>query len=501
MVEEEVYGAHVRLRYATLINTLTRGLSVFASLLFVVSVTRRLDVIEFGTWTMIFKYISYVTPFAVIYSYWLPRTISRGINTSLTGLFLAFTLGLTATIAYTSIAYGVSIAFNQPLIPLMIASIIVFTEYVNSGLRSIVLSHSPQYVGVSTLTLRITQAILGLLLVVFWRLGLYGAVLAAILGRVATTMLLLIVNMKVIRRSSLDFETMRLWIKRAWLPLYSGFTPSILALDALVVRFFSGSEEPIAYYGIAFSVLSVVLISTQSLPALYSRLLAKRNIEDVVEVYWLIFMITTPLIMLVIAYAEPIAAIYSLTYVKASQVLRLFAIASIVQLLTAIFRTTLRGLESRDVNVENYGLRGTVLFKIPTINLIFTTAYVIILALTSYLIHDPILLASTWGIIYIFRLIAILTSYYRLLKVEFNVNLPIKTLVLYNLKFFISSLIIPIIAFYYPVEPKLSIYPLLQDLIPALLLAATSYFIILFIIDGKMRDLVRRVFEYLFVRS
>ncbi|RLE86862.1 MAG: hypothetical protein DRN04_18945, partial [Thermoprotei archaeon] len=141
----ELYGAKVRLKFSIIMNFIMRFLSLFAGLLFTVSVTRRLSVEEFGVWVMLFKYISYVLPFAAIFTYWLPRTISRGFNTAKSGIFLSILLGLTASIAYLSISWGAYVFFNQPFTPLLLASIIVLQEYLYRGLLYIALSHAPQY--------------------------------------------------------------------------------------------------------------------------------------------------------------------------------------------------------------------------------------------------------------------------------------------------------------------------------------------------------------------
>lgn len=493
--EDEVYGLKVRLTYATLINYVSRILGLIASLLFVVSVTRRLSVEEFGFWTMIFRYISYVLPLASIYSYWLPRTISRGFNTAKTGLLLSIILGSIATIAYLSISYGVSQVFNQPLGILLLASIMVLLDYVNSCLSSISIAFSPQNVGYASLTLRIVQALLGLFLVVSYRLGLYGAVLSAIGGRASSLLLQLFLNMKVIGRSKLSIRTGKEWFSKAWLPIYSHIVPSITALDVTIVRWMSGSEEAIAYYGISASLLGITLISTQSLPALYTRLLAGRNVRDIVEAFWISYMFTIPLTVGVIAYCEPILAIYNIKYVVASYAVRVFATASVFQLSTLILSTTLTGLESRDLNVQNSShLRSTVLFKVPTYRLLTVFVYLGVLAfLTNTFKSEPTLIAASWGLAYIVREVLSQLIYSTLLKREFNITLPLREVTVYVCKFLVSSIPIVLLSILYRVEPELSIYSNLIHLLPPVLLSALGYFGVLFIVDVKMRSLTKKI--------
>ena len=306
MRNDEVYGASVRLKYTTLINFFSRNLSNFASLAFIIFVTRRLSVEEFGIWTMIFRYMSYVLPFMAIYNYWLPRTISRGINTAKIGILLAIAIGGAASVAYVGIAYGVSTLFNQPLTLLVLALFILFQDYINGCLKSISIAHAPQYVGIAHLTLRIVQAALGILLVAFYRFGLYGAVISAIIGRTAMLAMLLVLNRKVISRSRIDMDIAKTWLRRSWLPIYNNIPLSILALDVVIIRTFSGTEEPIAYYGISLSLLGLAIASLQVMPALYSKLLAKRDMRDVIEAFWIAYMLSIPMMVGLLVYMEPI---------------------------------------------------------------------------------------------------------------------------------------------------------------------------------------------------
>jgi len=493
---DEVYGASVRLKYATLINFFSKNLSNFASLAFVIFVTRRLSVEEFGIWTMIFKYISYVTPFVVIFSYWLPRTISRGFNTAKTGLALAMTLGSTALIIYIGIAYGASIFFNQPLFPLLLASVLVLQEYLSNCLRSISTAHAPQYVGFSRLVLRTVQAVSGLFLVVLYRWGLYGAVLSVIVGRTCSLLLLFTINYKVIVKSKINFDVFKSWIKRSWLPLYGSFITMLFGLDAVVVRSISGSNQPIAYYGVAASLLGLMLASTRVMPALYARLLAKRDVRDIIEAFWIAYMLNVPMVIGVLVYTEPILAVYNIKYVIASWAIRVFAFTVLIRLFTSILRTVLSGLEFRDFINEDVNLKETVLFKVPSIDFIVTLIYLIILAVASYFFsYASEIVVLAWGLIYCGRFLSLTIMYDKLLKKEFNIKLPYNLFLKFIAKFSIASLGMVFIRLICPVEPQISIFPLLQELGPIIAISAVSYFAILYIIDMKFRSIVKAVWS------
>lgn len=420
----KVYGASVRLKYATLVNSLSKFLSLLAGLIFTVFVARRLTVLEFGLWTLVFKYISYVTPFTVIFTYWIPRTISQGVNTAKTGLFLAVFLGTIASLIYAGIAFSASVFLGQPLNYLLVALVIVFQFYIDRCLNSIASAHAPQYTGFSNVFLKTFQAVSAFLFVIVLKLGFLGVIISVIMGRIASISLLYYVDRPLITESKLDFNMVKDWIGKSWLPLFNSFTDVLLVLDALIVRSIFGSEEPIAYHGISMSLVGVTAVSTQVLPALYTRLLAKRNVNDILEAFWIASLLAIPSIVGLIVYTEPIAAVYNLKYVTAAWAIRVFAISSFLQLLFALLATSLRGLETRDFNTGN-SLTETVLFKMPVLKSLTTLLYLAAVGAVSYIfIGDAIRLVLSWGILYCLMWIATITAYNWLLMIEFRIDLP-----------------------------------------------------------------------------
>jgi len=497
VLKAEPYGAKVRLKFSIIVNFIMRFLSLFAGLLFTISVTRRLSVEEFGIWVMLFKYISYVLPFAAIFTYWLPRTISRGFNTAKSGIFLSILLGLTSSVIYLSISWGAYVFFNQPFTPLLLAAIIVLQEYLYRGLLYIALSHAPQYRGVSSFTIRMAQAVSALLLVVLLKLGLHGAVIAAIVGRSCGLLLLFVINKEILSRSVLDFGVVKNWIKRSWLPLYSKIVLMLTSLDAIIVRIIAGNETPIAYYGVSMSILGLASTRVHFSPALYARLLAKRDIRDVIEAFWLSYLLLIPMIIGILVYTEPILAVYNIKYVVASWIVRVFALAASLQVLSTLLATVIGGLERRDI-IEDIDLRETVLFKMPTLRLIIVILYLIILSLFSFLFRESELsIALCWSLAYLLRFILIIAFYNNLLIKEFNVHLPYKIFAKFTLKFLIASTPIVILSIIYRVEPHISIWDTLTHLLPAIFVAGTSYFLVLYVIDYKFRDLIKRGLSFI----
>ena len=95
------------------------------------------------------------------------------------------------------------------------------------------------------------------------------------------------------------------------------------------------------------------------------------------------------------------------------------------------------------------------------------------------------------------RFLLEIVFYNNLLMKEFRVRLPYNTFAKFTFKFLIASIPIIVLPIVYEVEPHVSIWVTLENLLPAILIAGVSYFSILYLIDHKFRDLVRRSLRYI----
>ena len=499
-MDKTPYGAKVRLRYATLINYTANFLSLATSFLFVLIVTRKLSVGEFSVWTMIFSYMNYMLLFTFIYTYWVPREISRGFNVARAGLTLSCILGSAASVLYLGIIYMASQTFNQPLTPLTLSTLLLFENYVYRALNSMSVGHKPQYTGIGNLIVRFFQAILALIALVLLKMGLTGAVVTVIIARALGILLLLKVNWFLIKSSEFRWETIKLWLKRSWLPLYSALLPSIFALDTVIALTLGKTEAAIAYYGVAISISGVASKSTVSAsPALYSRMLARGDKRDVEEVFWIIYAFSIPMVMGILAYTQPILAIFNPKYVAAALPVRIFVVSSLLMSWWSLMSVTLRGLEKADlIYTGSKPLVKSMLFKIPLTDYFAVTIYLSLVALAATMFSgNPYMIAIGWSIAFMSRhLIPLLV--FTIWSIRLKLELPFRRYASYLLKFlFASTPIIPL-SILVPVPIEKSIYSMVA---PAALVFATfigSYISILMAIDPKTRSLARAVIKEIF---
>ena len=487
-----LFAQRIRLRYAIFVNFTARIASYLIGLFFTVIITRKLSIEEFATWVLIFKYITYVVPLVIIYNFWLPRTISRGYNTAKAGLFLSLTLGSIATIIYIIIAYNTVIAFNYPFQILLLASVLVIERYIYRYLCALSISSAPHYIGYSNVILRTSQTILVFIFIFIYKLGLFGALMAVILGRTLSILILSILNYSIIVSSTLDLSIIKIWFKRSWLPLMNSLTVSFVALDVVLVRILYNSEKPIAFYGVISALLNLAVPATSVYPALYSRLLAKREVKDLFEAFWISYVLCIPVVVSILTYAEPLIAIYGVKYLEASWAARIFVLSSLLSTFVELLKTSLWGLETGDIDMNSdfgFELINSMLFKVPFFNIVVSSIYLCLLALVCISTSDAITLIILWGILYLIRYLMLVIAYVSLLK-EFKVSLNFKLFANVLIKCLLASTGILIIHMFVEVKPSVSIWQLLSDMMPVVLLSTISYFGLLYIIDEKFRKLL-----------
>lgn len=462
------------------------------SLYFVTLLTRRVSVEEYGVWVMITRYASYFVIPSAIYSFWLSRNISRGQNTSRTGLYSSIIMGITAIPFYLVLMQIISSEFEQPILPLIISAGFVFLDYISNSLNSISCGHSPQIGGYASFAFKVGQAISGWLFVGLWSLGLTGGVIAALIGRIMMNCLYLIMNYKLLKQSRFKPAIFISWLKTSWLPLFGSIVGMIYTFDVIVVRALYGNEVPIAFYGVATSIMGVVLFASVVTSSLYPKILSKGNLDDLREALWLILFLTMPVICIILFYAQPLCAIFGLKYVSAAAPLKIFAIASFIQILASLTGTSYVGLEKADENVLlSRTLLRSAIFKGTVMSLFVNILYIALIVAISFLISNVEVFVSLWGIISAISYALSFVFYILLLKRDFNQSFPFKILAR-DLVVFILPMVPAFLPFMlFRIELAEGFYQMFQNLFVPVILSFILYFASLYAIDKKFRITVR----------
>ncbi|MEJ5292180.1 MAG: hypothetical protein WHS82_01155 [Candidatus Methanosuratincola sp.] len=380
----ERLGLDVNLLYSSFMNYSFNFLGSVFSALFLTILARALTVEDYGVWVMLVRYIGYFAIPSVIFTYWLPRDISRGRNTSKTGLAYSVLMGIMMTPVYLVFVWAISGELGHPLFPALLSSGVVVLEYVYLALSYTSQGHKPQLVGIGQFAFKAVQAVTGIAMISGLHLGLSGAVLSLLFGRLVMDLVLLRLNLPLLRRSGISPGTAVLWAKSSWQSLLGSITCLVFWLDALIVSLIFGSEVPVAFYGVSAMILTVITYASSIPSSLYPKILAKKNLEDLDEAIWLTLLLTLPIAAFIALYAEPICAILGTKYLPAAWPLRSFLPASVMQAISGIAIISYLGLEGRDTSsISQRELLKSAVFKNDLLNLSVNVVYVMLISASS----------------------------------------------------------------------------------------------------------------------
>ena len=492
-------GAQVRLRHTSFINYALNIASAIFSIFFLIVLTRRLSIEDYGTWVMIWRYVGYFLIPSVIFTTWVTRDISRGKNTSITSIITSIFFGAASIPFYLLVVIFISGNLQQPLVPLLVSSLILFLDFLNYGLGSVSFGHAPQITGYATFAYRVGSLIFGLIFVGSMALGLTGAVIAALIGRVMMNSVSIIMNRSILRKSSFQPHQIIMWIKSSWLPIFGSVAGLLVTFDVLVVSLVYNSQVPVAYYGVCISIASFAAFASVVSSSLYPKILCNRNTEDLKEAIWLTSLLSLPIIFLMMIYAEPLCAILNLNYIGVVPSLRIMVFGIYFSLMSGIATTVYYGLDPFDEKkLESKTLLKSSIFKGYRISFVFGAIYLLILYVLSSLSIDYLSFVIIWvsalALLYIISLAAFIILIRRHFGMVFPIYSALKDIVIFAIPAVVS--IIPSILF--PVSISESFYLTLYSLIPTALLSLAIYFGILYIIERRFRAALRDVMKTIY---
>lgn len=394
----ERLGLDVNLLYSSFMNYFFNFLGSIFSAFFFAILARALTVEDYGIWVILVRYIGYFAIPSVVFTYWLPRDISRGRNTSKTGLAYSLLMGAAITPVYAVFVWAISGELGHPLFPALLSSGVVLLEYVYYALSYTSQGHNPQFVGIGQFAFKAGQAVTGIAMISGLHLGLSGAVLSVLFGRLVMDLVLLRLNLPLLRRSRISPRTAVLWAKSSWRSLLGSLTCLVFWLDVLIVSLLFGSEVPVAFYGVSTTILMAMSYASSIPSSLYPKVLAKKSLDDLGEAIWITLLLTLPIAAFIALYSEPICAILGTKYLPAAWPLRAFLLASVMQVISGIAVISYLGLEGKDSSsISQRELLRSAVFKNDLVNLSVNGVYVLLISLFSYLISDPYIFLRRGG--------------------------------------------------------------------------------------------------------
>ena len=200
-----------------------------------------------------------------------------------------------------------------------------------------------------------------------------------------------------------------------------------------------------------------------------------------------------------ITMSKPILCIFGTKYLSAYSALIVLTVGSLISAYGGIFETTALGSEVVDMNkratFKEYFKSS--LFLVPTASYLAQIGY--LLSLLAILLYRPSEVLLVWAIALVLSKIILTIWKYEYSRRFIKYSIPIKIIA----KSFIASTVMGILLILLGAHEivEVKIYDLMYRLIPYIITAVLTYFIVLLPIDSYSRNLVKRVFTYLRMRA
>jgi len=346
----------IRLRYSGVINFVAAIVSLLISFGFVVVITRRLSVEEFGLWALISALVSYPLMPTSIWGYWYPRFVARGVPKS-TGTAFAVSL------CYMPLALAIYVLASYWLcnfvigwgfwIATIFGSLFIALGLVGGVVNGIASTYAPEVPGYSSLVYDVLRLPLAYLFVVLLRSGLSGALLAAFLASaISTSIALMILTKKGLRWDGVDFGLAKRWFKGFPIPLLGVFNGMLVNGDRILLAGLCGSEGPVAYMSASYSLRNQVVYGRATAAGLYARMLRDGSVSDVEEVTKLYFAATAFMFTSILCLSRPLLSLLNPVYRDAYWVVWVASLYVFIEGFFGILYSVVSGREKIDLRPE-----------------------------------------------------------------------------------------------------------------------------------------------------
>jgi len=488
----------IRVTYSGLIALVVSIIAVITGTIFILIVTRRLSPEDLGLWTLINTLVTYVFVIDPIVSYWSTRQIARGENVGKSAMFIASIFSMAGILAYLIISYFVTESFPVDFSILLVAASLVPLMFLHGALSGIAYGTKPHLDQYGLLAFEFTKIPLGLLFVIVYPLGLFGAILAITFSNVIR-----IIVLSILLRAHLYGEIKRhvikFWFKMSWLPMYGIIPGFIITLDVLVFSTMSNSLIGLAYWTAGITIAALVTQSGNFSQALYPKLIATRKKEFAEDNLKRTLYFAIPSLALSIVLAKPLLHIINPIYADGVIIVYFLTLRAFVNIFLNFSFNVMRAYEQVDSN-QNASFKQyfkSKLFFVPTLTFVLSGLYLGILILI--LIIKPsewtvIDLVQTWSLIYFGSYAPFALYGMILIRKNYKVSIPFLNILKYSLVTLLASLTL-----YYFTENYLtyytSIWKFIPEVIPLLALGGVIYFGLTYLIDSPTRTFFNSIFS------
>jgi O-antigen/teichoic acid export membrane protein len=486
----------IRVQYSGFIVFVAKMLSVATGLVFTLMLTRSTTQDQLGIWGNINDILAYFAFLASALPFWTMRFAARDKKGSIkTGLIANLAISIIATVIYLPtipIIMSLLHISETYIIIYLIASMQIIENYLITMLEACLRAKKPQTIGYGLLVEEFSKILIAYILIIRLQQPLLGALISLTIAFTIQIVYYFKLLSKELRQP-VKWSYVKEWLKGSTINIYYLVGDRIAALVFIILIAYNPLAGPQArgIYLAAMTIANVITYSSFLSFALYPKLLAESNVQDIITSLKTVLMFAIPMAAGAIALSDSYLTTLNETYRQAATVLTILAINALVQTISAFFSSVLYGFERIDEKAK-IPLRRLVkspLFKAFTLPYVHSaiTLPATFYLLTNFAKDQPISAAIYVGIIdTIARSVTFLALYIIIWKMV-KIGIPWMNIT----KYIVASAVMGLFLFFIiiPHPTRLSV------ILGMTVIGAVIYFALLSAIDKETRKLIRSIWQ------
>ena len=484
--------------YAGLLSFLASLFSLGTGLIFSVMVARRLPVYEYGVWQYYTTVMAFIALPGAMVDFWMTRSLARGKGVLNTGLLMTGLLSAISSLLLIAISI-----LSGPAVSIGIEILLAFVLYLlllyfSNALDSASVAIRPSLVGVGRLVLELVKVSLGVILVVWLRMGLLGALIAIDIA-LSSKCFVMYWGMRRATKEAPSLSLGLTWLERWRIPAL-GVIPNLLgSADLLILTWLTSSAVPAAYLGIARTVSATIGFSGLLAVSLYPRLLGGEREKLVEKSVTTVSMFALPMAGGLMILASPVLYVFGPGYAPATLSLQLLSLVTLIGVFRDLSIAVLQGVERADMDkdVSAPELMKSNLTTPRYIEILAQGVSIVIsLVIVWYLTAQGApydLLVTMLSAISLITSVPLFLALVRLSRKAHPYIIPWAGIAKQVIA---TAAMMGAVLLFYPVRAiSVNIAEVLVNLLPVVALGAVVYFVVLLAIDGETRAKLRRLYR------
>jgi len=488
--------SEIRVQYSGFIVFAARMLSVGTGLVFTLMLTRSTTEQQLGIWGNVNDILAYFAFLSSAFPFWAMRFAARDKEGSIkTGLMANLTISMIATVIYLPtipIIMSLLHISETYMIIYLIASMQIIENYLISMLEACLRAKRPQTIGYGLLVEEFSKILIAYILIIRLQQPLLGALLSL---TIAFT-IQIVYYFKLLYnelRQPIRWSYVKEWLKGSTINIYYIVGDRIAALVFIMLIAYNPSAGPQArgIYLVAWTIAGIITYSSYLSFALYPKLLAENNIQDIITSLKTVLMFAIPMAAGAIALSDSYLTMLNEIYRQAATVLIILAINALVQTISAFFSSVLYGFERIDekAKIPLKRLVKSPLFKafsLPYVHSAITLPTTFYL-LTNFAKNQPISAAIYVVIIDTIARSVTFLALYIIIRKMVKIDIPWMNIAKYIAASAVMGLFLFFIIIPHPTR--------LTTILGLTVIGVIIYFALLTAIDKEARKLIRSIWQ------